>query len=56
MRTMSLAGEKVPVLGQGTWYMGDSTAKRKAEIAALRAGVDAGMTLIDTAELYGSGR
>lgn len=46
----------MPVLGQGTWYMGDSAAKRKAEIAALRAGIDAGMTLIDTAEMYGSGR
>jgi diketogulonate reductase-like aldo/keto reductase len=43
-------------LGQGTWNMGDSVAARKAEIAALRAGIDLGMTLIDTAEMYGDGR
>jgi diketogulonate reductase-like aldo/keto reductase len=46
----------VPVLGQGTWYIGDSEQTRTAEIATLRRGVECGMTLIDTAEMYGSGR
>lgn len=49
-------GVQVPALGQGTWYLGDHAATRQREIDALRAGVDAGMTLIDTAEMYGSGR
>lgn len=56
MRTISLAGQNVPVLGQGTWYMGDSAARRDEEIRALRTGIDVGMNLIDTAEMYGSGR
>ncbi|MCC8193506.1 MAG: aldo/keto reductase [Deltaproteobacteria bacterium] len=57
MRTVRLpGGEEVPALGQGTWYMGDDALKRSEEIAALRAGVDLGMTLIDTAEMYGNGR
>ena len=46
----------MPRLGQGTWNMGDSAAARKEELAALRAGIELGMTLIDTAEMYGSGR
>ena len=41
----------MPALGQGTWYMGESAARRKSEIAALRLGIDLGMTLIDTAEM-----
>ena len=45
-----------PRLGQGTWNMGDSAAARKEELAALRAGIELGMTLIDTAEMYGNGR
>ena len=49
------SGESVPVLGQGTWNLGDDPAKRKSEIEALRLGLDLGMTLIDTAEMYGSG-
>ena len=49
------SGETVPVLGQGTWNLGDDPAKRKSEIEALRLGLDLGMTLIDTAEMYGSG-
>ena len=49
-------GVKVPALGLGTWYLGDSQASREKEIEALRSGIDAGMTLIDTAEMYGSGR
>ncbi|MBI4207771.1 MAG: aldo/keto reductase [Betaproteobacteria bacterium] len=50
------SGERIPVLGQGTWYMGDHPAKRRDEIAALRLGIDLGLTLIDTAEMYGDGR
>jgi diketogulonate reductase-like aldo/keto reductase len=56
MKTVLLPdGEKVPALGQGTWMMGERHDRRAAEIAALRTGVDLGMTLIDTAEMYGDG-
>jgi diketogulonate reductase-like aldo/keto reductase len=56
MRTTTLqAGEQVPVLGQGTWNMGDRSDRRTEEINALRAGLDCGMRLIDTAEMYGDG-
>ncbi|HEU4390263.1 MAG TPA: aldo/keto reductase [Blastocatellia bacterium] len=56
MKTLRLpSGPSVPVLGQGTWGMGDKRATRSAEAAALRAGIDLGMTLIDTAEMYGEG-
>jgi diketogulonate reductase-like aldo/keto reductase len=48
-------GETVPALGQGTWTMGDAAKRRKEEITALRLGLDLGMTLIDTAEMYASG-
>lgn len=48
-------GETVPALGQGTWFMGERTQNRKAEIEALQTGLDLGMTLIDTAEMYGNG-
>ncbi len=48
-------GERVPALGQGTWHMGDNRRRADEEAAALRLGIDLGMTLIDTAELYGSG-
>jgi diketogulonate reductase-like aldo/keto reductase len=48
-------GELVPVLGQGTWKMGESRSKRKDEVAALRLGLDLGLTLIDTAEMYAEG-
>jgi len=48
-------GETVAALGQGTWTMGDSARRRKEEVAALRLGLDLGMTLIDTAEMYASG-
>ncbi len=48
------AGETVPALGQGTWMM--ERDKRPEAMAALRLGVDLGMTLIDTAEMYGDGR
>jgi diketogulonate reductase-like aldo/keto reductase len=46
---------QVPALGQGTWRMGEDVRLRQQEIAALRAGVDLDMTLIDTAEMYGDG-
>src|SRR5215470_8809257 len=48
-------GERIPKLGQGTWEMGERTSQRAAEIAALREGIELGMTLIDTAEMYGEG-
>jgi diketogulonate reductase-like aldo/keto reductase len=49
------SGETVPQLGQGTWRMGESARVRKEEVAALRLGIDLGMTLIDTAEMYADG-
>ncbi len=49
-------GERVPALGQGTWNMGDDPRARAEEIAALRLGIEHGLTLIDTAEMYGDGR
>ncbi|WP_371789899.1 aldo/keto reductase [Streptomyces sp. NBC_01471] len=56
IRTVTLpSGAAVPALGQGTWHMGDNRARRSEELAALRRGIDLGMTLIDTAEMYGSG-
>lgn len=48
-------GESVPALGQGTWHMGERRGDHKAEATALRAGLDQGLTLIDTAEMYGDG-
>ena len=50
------SGERVPALGQGTWYMGENKAARAEEIATLRLGLDLGITLIDTAEMYGEGK
>lgn len=56
LRTVRLpSGEAIPALGQGTWYLGESAGRRSSEIAALQLGIDLGMTLIDTAEMYGSG-
>lgn len=56
MRTVRLpGGEALPVLGQGTWGMGESRSRRADEAAALRHGLDLGLTLIDTAEMYGDG-
>ena len=46
---------RVPVIGQGTWHLGEDAAKRTNEMSALRAGIDAGLTVIDTAEMYGDG-
>ena len=56
MRTMALeTGEKVPVLGLGTWRMGERAAARAAEVEAVRLGLELGIRLIDTAEMYGEG-
>ncbi|MEA2291188.1 MAG: hypothetical protein QOF17_208 [Solirubrobacteraceae bacterium] len=49
------SGERVPVLGQGTWRFAEDAARSGDEIAALRRGLDLGMTLIDTAEMYADG-
>lgn len=49
------SGRPIPVLGQGTWKMGEDPSRRQSEIAALRLGLDLGMNLIDTAEMYGEG-
>jgi diketogulonate reductase-like aldo/keto reductase len=50
------SGARVPQLGQGTWRMGEDRTRRKAEVGALRAGLELGMTLIDTAEMYADGK
>jgi len=56
MRTVRFQdGTEVPALGQGTWRMGERARDRRAEADALRLGLDLGMTLIDTAEMYGEG-
>jgi len=49
------SGDTIPVLGLGAWMMGESARSKKDEVAALRLGLDLGMKLIDTAELYASG-
>src|SRR5262249_12062228 len=56
IRTVRLpSGETVPALGLGTWVMGDNAGARKDEVAAIRLGLDLGMRLIDTAEMYAEG-
>ena len=56
MQTIRLSnGAAVPALGQGTWKMGEDAGARPAEVAALRAGLDLGLTLVDTAEMYADG-
>ncbi|RWN61919.1 MAG: aldo/keto reductase [Mesorhizobium sp.] len=56
IRTTTLpSGEAVPVLGQGTWKMGEDARRHADEVNALKLGLDLGMTLIDTAEMYASG-
>jgi diketogulonate reductase-like aldo/keto reductase len=49
------SGEQIPVLGLGTWGMGENPAERDEELRALQLGLDLGLTLIDTAEMYGDG-
>jgi diketogulonate reductase-like aldo/keto reductase len=48
-------GESVPAYGQGTWHMGENRGRRAEEVAALKLGIELGITLIDTAEMYGNG-
>jgi diketogulonate reductase-like aldo/keto reductase len=56
MKTLQLkSGRAIPILGQGTWRMGEVASQKQAEIDALKLGLDLGMTLIDTAEMYGEG-
>jgi diketogulonate reductase-like aldo/keto reductase len=56
VRTVKLpSGERIPVLGQGTWHLAQVAARRDTEILALRRGLDLGMTVIDTAEMYADG-
>ncbi|WP_419695790.1 aldo/keto reductase [Mesorhizobium muleiense] len=56
IRTTTLpSGEAVPVLGQGTWKMGEDARRHADEVNALKLGLDLGMTLIDTAGMYASG-
>ncbi len=57
MKTLLLPdGTPVPMLGQGTWKMGEGERERQEEVKALRLGIDLGMTLLDTAEMYADGR
>ena len=56
MKTVRFAvGAEVPALGQGTWNMGEKASQRQQEVRALQLGLDLGLTLIDTAEMYGEG-
>jgi diketogulonate reductase-like aldo/keto reductase len=56
MQTVTLkSGDKVPVLGLGTWRMGERKSERAAEVAAIKLGLDLGVRLVDTAEMYGEG-
>jgi diketogulonate reductase-like aldo/keto reductase len=56
VRSVSLpSGEQIPALGMGTWHLGEDPLLRETELVALRTGLDLGMTLIDTAEMYGDG-
>ena len=55
-RTLQLpSGQAIPILGMGTWQMGEHDRHRQSEMAALRHGLDRGLSLIDTAEMYGDG-
>jgi diketogulonate reductase-like aldo/keto reductase len=57
MRTVTLkSGEAVPVLGLGTWRMGERASERAAELKAVKLGLELGLRLIDTAEMYGEGK
>ncbi|ELP1298214.1 aldo/keto reductase [Pseudomonas aeruginosa] len=56
MKTLTLIdGQEVAAIGQGTWHLGERPGERKREVAALREGIELGMTLIDTAEMYAEG-
>ena len=53
---LTASGKAVTRLGQGTWHLAEHPARRRSEIAALQRGIELGMNLIDTAEMYGGGR
>jgi diketogulonate reductase-like aldo/keto reductase len=53
--TVLHCGRQMPTFGLGTWRMGESAGRRADEVAALRHGIECGVTLIDTAEMYGNG-
>ncbi len=56
MQTLELvSGQAIPILGMGTWQMGEDARDRQSEVKALRYGLDLGLSLIDTAEMYGEG-
>ncbi len=56
MKTIELPfGQAIPILGMGTWRMGENSQRRKSEVEALRYGLALGLSLIDTAEMYGEG-
>lgn len=56
VKTVTFSGQRpLPAIGQGTWYMGEQAGLRQTEVDALRAGIDLGLTLIDTAEMYADG-
>lgn len=55
MRSLDFLGRSSPAIGQGTWKIGDDRARHDEEVAALRRGLDHGLTVIDTAEMYGAG-
>jgi diketogulonate reductase-like aldo/keto reductase len=56
IRAVSLpAGTTVPALGMGTWYLGEAPGRHADQLAGLRTGIEIGLTLVDTAEMYGDG-
>lgn len=55
MKNVTINNQVLPALGIGTWEMGDDPEVREEEITAIRSGLDAGLTVIDTAEMYGNG-
>ena len=56
MKTISANGFEIPILGQGGWHIGENPKMAESEMAALRCGLELGLNLIDTAEMYGDGR
>ena len=55
MQFITQSGGSIGPIGQGTWYLGEKPHFFQQELAALQTGIDAGMNLIDTAEMYGGG-
>ncbi|MDR0424434.1 MAG: aldo/keto reductase, partial [Clostridiales Family XIII bacterium] len=56
LRTISANGLPLPAIGQGGWKIGEDPRRERSEAAALRRGLELGLKLIDTAEMYGEGR